>query len=278
MGLGDDLMWLGEASKVHEQHPDAVIHDGQGFSPMWENVPWVVQPNAQTDKEKIFVSPKPNGQRWYIDHFGGGRVYYKKYEPIPAPYVVSDDESAVADAVLKANGITGQFVVINPDTKNTTLSSNKDWGFGNWQELTNLLKDDVAVVRLKPTSSTTDVSGRVEYKEPEIEGAINIPTSSARAAFAVASKASLIITPEGGLHHFAAAVGVPAMVIYGSVISPESTGYKDCKQRYYYFNDDHAPCGRQSHCSRCRDAMNAIEPALLQADAIKILNQSQSKD
>jgi len=31
MGLGDDLMWLGEAAEVYKEHKDVVIHDGTEY-------------------------------------------------------------------------------------------------------------------------------------------------------------------------------------------------------------------------------------------------------
>ena len=45
MGLGDDMMWLGEAEKVHKQNKDAVIHDGREYRPMWKGHDWVVAPD-----------------------------------------------------------------------------------------------------------------------------------------------------------------------------------------------------------------------------------------
>jgi FkbM family methyltransferase len=44
-------------------------------------------------------------------------------------------------------------------------------------------------------------------------------------AAGVLSGASLLISPEGGLHHAAAALGVRAVVIFGGFISPATTGY-----------------------------------------------------
>lgn len=270
MGLGDDLMWLGEASKVHERYPDVVITDGREFSPLWENIPWVVAPNAKTDKQKALVPRKPGGQRWYIENFVNGRVLYKKYNPIPAPYVITKEESERADKILEENGITESFVLVNPDTKNTTLATNKDWGFGKWQKLTNMLKEDIMVVRLKPKSGQ-DISGYVEYKQPDLENCTNIFTDDVRIAFAIASKAKAIVTPEGGLHHFAAAVNVPAFVIYGGVITPDITGYKDRNQTYYVYEHSMTPCGKQSKCDHCREAMDSIKPEAIYNDVKKVL-------
>jgi hypothetical protein len=54
-------------------------------------------------------------------------------------------------------------------------------------------------------------------------------SSFRRATFArppASSGAALLISPEGGLHHAAAALGVRAVVIFGGFISPATTGYE----------------------------------------------------
>lgn len=63
MGLGDDLMWLGEAAEVHKQNPEVVIHDGREYSPMWKHHDWVVAPDYNGPKKKIKVPRKPGGNR-----------------------------------------------------------------------------------------------------------------------------------------------------------------------------------------------------------------------
>ncbi len=75
------------------------------------------------------------------------------------------------------------------------------------------------------------------------------------------SHAQAYLGPEGGLHHAAAALRVRAVVIFGSFISPETTGYPfhaNC-----YVADAHAPCGRWGDCAGCRAAMDAISPELV---------------
>ncbi len=275
MGLGDDMMWLGEAAEVHEQNPDAVIHDGREYSIMWIQHPWVVPPEYNGPKKKMLVPRKPGGERWYIERFAGGRIHYKNYQPKPAPYIISENEQREASDILKAHNVQRPFVIVNPDTKNTTLSTNKDWGFKKWQRLTDMLAPHIQVVRIKPAASVNDVSGHVALDKKNVDNAINIGEDNVRIAFAMMAQSECIITSEGGLHHFAAAINKPAFVIYGGVITPDQTGYSDRNQTYYVYDDEQTPCGYQRPCDHCKRAMAAIEPRMIFEDVMEHLESTQ---
>ena len=271
MGWGDDLMWLGEAEQVWKKDPRKVIHAGRKKSIIWEDIPWVVDHDEETDREKVYVPEKPNGNRWYIKGWSNGRIMYQPYEPKPAPYSIEDSESLWA-AITVAKKTEKPFVILNPDTKNTTLSDNKDWGFDNWQKLCDLVRRKYEVIRLKPSKGYHDVSGNVKYNEPELEGAINIEIDGIRDAFAVADLAHAIITSEGGMHHFAAARNIPAFVICGGVVTPDITGYKDRNQTYYVYDHPQTPCGSQFSCPHCREAMNSIPPEKIYEDFLNFFS------
>ena len=71
------------------------------------------------------------------------------------------------------------------------------------------------------------------------------------------SGAAAAVLPEGGLHHAAAALGVPAVVIFGGVCSPANTGYGPHVNLY----EPHgSPCGQRVACAHCRRALAAIGP------------------
>lgn len=82
-------------------------------------------------------------------------------------------------------------------------------------------------------------------------------------------KKDLIICVEGGIHHLAAAVGAPAIVIYGGFISPEWTGYSfqynienrlECSEACY----NHHPCkNKEEHlCWKNITVNNVIDVAI----------------
>lgn len=279
MGWGDDMMWLGEASKLHQKEPDVVIHDGREGSVLYDGIPWVVKSTDETTKKKILYPRKPyNGNRWYIEGWGPGKIIFRKYKPIPAPYVISELEKARAKKTLEDYGLKGQpFIVINPDSKNTTLASNKDWGVNRWVKLTSMLANDTPVVRFRPSGPVKDVSGQVEYATPDIPYAINIPTSNIRDVIALIDHAQAVVTTEGGLHHFCAALNKRAFVIYGGVITPDISGYENRNQTYYVYDHPITPCGSQIDCLHCKQAMDTILPETVYNDVMNFLNGNDGK-
>lgn len=65
------------------------------------------------------------------------------------------------------------------------------------------------------------------------------------------------------MHHAAAALGIPAVVIFGGYVSPAQTGY--AAQMNLFTGGQ--PCGRRTECAHCADAMSDITPAMV-ADAL----------
>ncbi len=113
----------------------------------------------------------------------------------------------------------------------------------------------------------TFVQFNPEHHGP-LPDAVPVRTASFRDACAVLSYARLYVGTEGGLHHAAAALGVPAVVYHGGYISPETTGYDG---QIALYRKDGSPCGQRVHCPHCRaiaedisvdEALEAIEEAL----------------
>ena len=270
MGWGDDLMWLGEASKVHEENPNVKISSDGKYSILWDNIPWI----AERDGD-IIVPEKPGGNRWYIQGWAPGRILLKPYKPIPAPYVVTDEERKTAQNILNDTNIGNKpFVLINPDSKNTTYANNRDWGFEKWIKLSGMLKEHINVLRVKPPSGTmVDVSGQVEYNKPLIDGITNLSTDI-RTGFAIASLAKCVVTTDGALQHLAAALNIPAFIIYGGTISPSIVGYEGRNQVNYYVESEYSPCGMQVDCPHCRACMEAITVEMLYKDVSEFLKKT----
>jgi ADP-heptose:LPS heptosyltransferase len=81
------------------------------------------------------------------------------------------------------------------------------------------------------------------------------------------ARARLIIAPEGGNHHAAAALGVPAIILWGDW-SPHSMGYDD----QIKFGPGTMACGITATCSHCRDTFNRISVDEVYQAAIGKLN------
>ena len=69
------------------------------------------------------------------------------------------------------------------------------------------------------------------------------------------------------LMHAAAALKVPAVVIYGGFISPKVTGYPLHRNLF----TGGTPCGMRTNCKHCRDAMAAILPTTVYDELKEIL-------
>jgi ADP-heptose:LPS heptosyltransferase len=91
----------------------------------------------------------------------------------------------------------------------------------------------------------------------KIAGAKLARTPTFRHAMAVLARASLYIGPEGGLHHAAAAVGIPAVVIFGGFIPPSVTGYAT----HINLTGGAAACGSLKPCEHCKAYMDVISVA-----------------
>lgn len=141
------------------------------------------------------------------------------------------------------------LILIEPTIK-PGASPNKQWH--GWREL----------VRYLP-----DVVHMGQNKHVEI-GARFLHTPSIRLASAVIAKAKLVITHEGALHHIAAAVGTPAIVIYGGYISPDVTGYPE---QVSLFTGEGLGCGMRVPCNHCAKCMSMIEPEMVAQKAMAFL-------
>jgi len=131
----------------------------------------------------------------------------------------------------------GGGVLVEPHTK--VAGSNKEWPIERWQEFARTRGDLVQV-----GAATT----------PRLEGVRFVETPSFRHACAVLAASRAFVGTEGGLHHAAAAVNVPAVVLFSEFISPDITGYSTQRS----LRHAGAACGMRSKCSGCRRSMQLI--------------------
>ncbi|HEX7455694.1 MAG TPA: glycosyltransferase family 9 protein, partial [Gallionella sp.] len=94
-----------------------------------------------------------------------------------------------------------------------------------------------------------------------------ICTPDFRRACAVLANAKAYVGNEGGMHHAAAALGIPAVVIFGGFISPQQTGYATQRN----LTAGGKPCGMRQPCRHCADAMAAITPEMVLNKLMEIM-------
>jgi ADP-heptose:LPS heptosyltransferase len=144
--------------------------------------------------------------------------------------------------------------LIEPHTKSQEFSRNKEWPWDRWQEVVKRL--DLPWVQL----------GNEESKS--LDGVKRVVTKSFRDALGYINKASLVVTTDGALHHAAAALGKPAVVLWGGLAPWTVLGYSThtniCKAT--------SVCGSIKSCSHCQKAMEAITVE----DVIKAIDEMRA--
>ena len=91
-----------------------------------------------------------------------------------------------------------------------------------------------------------------------------VKTPTFRDALAILRNAALFVGTDGALHHAAAALSIPAIVIWTGFSSPEHLGYDD----QINLHDGSAPCGYYGGiCSHCAEKAKNLRPSVV-IDAI----------
>ena len=238
MGWGDEIMVTGVARRLQESNPLRVrVLDKRGrarWHEIWEGNPRIAPPDRPGPVQTVTNGP---GRRPYIERETEGRWIWRAWDcPVGEIYLTAREQALGARYPGR--------VILEPNLK-PKASPNKDWGWARWDALARqLLRRGYPVAQLG--SPATRVLPGVEL----------IRTAGFREAAAVLASSRLAVLPEGGLHHAAAALGVPAVVIFGGYISPRQTGY--ARQVNLYAGGE--PCGMRTRCRHCAEAMNAILP------------------
>lgn len=260
MGLGDELIGAGLARGAAARGRRVAFGDGRQI--IWhENArlifarnPNVAPPGTEWCGDVEWIAHYP-GRRCYchVSHNGGRRHWQFTPGTVqPGEIYLSQEESDAA--VRRVGDGAGRLVIIEPNTK--AQAPNKRWSHERYAKAARLLA--AAGYRVAQLAA----GGMA------LAGTEQIRSESFRIACAVLQRARLYIGPEGGLHHAAAALGVPAVVIFGGFISPAVTGY-DLHDNV--FTGDGLGCGRVDPCDHCRECMDKITVNDIMSRALRIL-------
>tara|TARA_R110000751_G_scaffold10671_6_gene38672 strand:- start:7229 stop:8116 length:888 start_codon:yes stop_codon:yes gene_type:complete len=253
-------MGTGIAKSLKQQYPEAkfvfgdpeTYHDPANnklrinWSEVFENNPNIVQPEEPV--KTLVCIPDYPGCRPYIDYEGSEIAenkytkfkWMKDYSPIPGELYFSESEkSEAAEIALR---LPSPFFVIEPNIADKEWTNHKGWPVDRWQKVVTELKDEVEFIQMS--------------KGETLRGIHQVITPSFRQACAVLSCAGGFIGTDGGLHHAAAALDIPAVVLWGHYSSPQIFGYTD------HINLRHANglgCGSAwSDCDECKPSMEKI--------------------
>lgn len=217
---------------------------------VWDGNPHVSKPGEAHDGTIGYCQ----GRRPYVADVKPERYSFKQYEPAPAYLALGGRSPHFAKTAAGA-------VVFNPTIK-TKASPNKNWGLEKWARLLELTPGVRWVQLWQP--------GDPRFKDIE-----RLETVHFMDAAAALTRASLVVVHEGALHHAAAAVGTPAIVIRGGFISPQVTGYAG--QVDFYVPDERWPlgCGFRVPCEHCREAMDKIAPEQVAEALLTLLKETK---
>jgi hypothetical protein len=246
------------ARAVVQDDPDAKVVFGDPnnlkkpfWSPVFSNNPFIIQPKEIV--KKFVCVPEYPGKRRYIDYDksvwgnpdwadGERQIIAFAWRPdFCAPrgdFFFTKDEMKKAKRVAKK--LPADFIVIEPNIATKRWINNKGWAWKNWQQVVN---------------DTSDIPFVQFGKDgPWLEG---IPTvaNTFREAAALLSLARGVVATEGGLHHAAAALRKPAVVLWGHFTSPTILGYDD------HINIRQATgngCGKTEKCRICLESLDGI--------------------
>lgn len=246
MGLGDNLMATGMARGAAKRGKRIAF--GSGNKIIWDhnsagifqNNPNIALPGTEGSKDLEWI-PFYKGQRIYNQHdrVGDKWIWNYEFKSIPGEVFFTDEELAFAKNVGK------DFILIEPHVPEYKGSSiNKRWPFERYSYLVELLKRKGFNVK------------QFRNNGAPLAGVDVIKSPSFRHALAVLSQAALYIGSEGGLHHGAATVGIPAVVIFGGFIPPQVTGYDS---HINLTGGETKFCGSLHACEHCRLALERIK-------------------
>jgi ADP-heptose:LPS heptosyltransferase len=240
MGYGDDVMASAEAKIIAESGKLAFM--GAEWSAVWEN-----NPNVTREKSKGVLVSNRLGYRPYIKGVTAEAIIYNENHKAPIGQIFLTD----AEKAWARQQIAPGYILVEPHIKGS-FAGNKAWIWDRWVELAKRFP----VVQCKAPN-----------KRP-LSGARVIETESVRQAFAVLAQAKLVITTDGAMHHAAAALGVPAVVLWGARTHPKILGYEAHKNIYTGQGES---CGMMALCNHCRDAMRRITVDMVSNSAKELI-------
>ncbi len=259
MGYGDQLIGTGLAKGAAARGKRIAFGDGRQIiwdhhsEEIFKNNPNIAKPGSEGADDLEWI-PFHRGNRLYnrLSSDGTRWIWNDKFRVIPGEFYLEEKEKSVA-----AHHGSG-FVIIEPSLPAHKSSSiNKTWPFIKYWKLAKRLKRNGYDARQFRYSS---------YRQ--IEHCAQIKTASFRQACAILANAKLYVGPEGGMHHAAAALGIPAVVLFGGFIPPEVTGYDS----HTNLTGGARACGSLRRCEHCLRAMETISLAQVEDAAYKYLN------
>jgi ADP-heptose:LPS heptosyltransferase len=244
MGYGDELMVSGRARVLQQTDPRKCLVTYRGapkqsqWGAIWDNNPRIAKVGEAGDFQVLPARDMGNNRPYHTGKTLERWTYNLDFRPDVGEIYFSDDERSFGERYRPQ-------IIVEPGIK-PGASPNKQWGSDRWLEFARLAT--AAGYRL------TQLGGAGTHP---LQYATLIPTANFRLACAVLARASGYVGHEGGLHHAAAALGIPGVVIFGGFTPVELTGYPLHRNLGASLGE---ACGMRTPCEHCAAAMSAISP------------------
>lgn len=218
MGIGDEIMAAAQAREVACRDCVPVhILDRKGRPRdhwVWRKNAHIAPPEYGGPVSRITNGPSA---RPYVDYSKSDkrRWFYTSWK---APELSPADLPWLDWDAMRPM----EYVIVEPTLK-ANASPNKQWG--KWQRFVNA-NPDIKFMQLGPGNAN------------RLQGVKHVQTRTFHEALVYLGSARAAVLPEGGLHHAAAAMDVPSIVLFGGMTSPDNTGYAN--QTNLYVDDEEA--------------------------------------
>lgn len=245
MGIGDDIMATGMARGAAKRGKRIAFGDckkirwGPHSGIAFENNPNIAPPGSEGANDLEWIEYY-KGKRNYNSVGDGRWIWNYDFKAIPGEFFFTLAE------LERGKRLGTGFVVIEPNVpQQKSVARNKQWPVDRYQEVSSYLINKMRrrVVQLHYPGATYSLSDVSHMK-----------TDSFRDACALLANSALYIGAEGGMHHAAAALGIPAVVLFGGFIPPSVTGY----DTHINLTGGASACGSLRTCDHCRQAMDDI--------------------
>jgi len=251
MGVGDWILASADARELHEKNGLKAVfakpdHSEHYWHEIFDGVSFIER--HPKDGQAYNVICNYQGNRPYFLGCKHHKVQWNpEFKARPGMIVLSQDERAYALSVK------APLVVVEPnvDTK-YSYAVNKDWGFAKWQTLVSRNKHIPWV--------------QFDYGSKRLAGVRHVQTTF-RQACAVLDRALFLVATDGGLHHAAAALGKPAVVLWGGFVGPDLLGYGTHSNMRAKGVES---CGQMKFCGHCRRAMKALTVEEVEAEVNRL--------
>lgn len=247
MAAGQARVWFERTGRRSQ----IVGREGPRWHELWEGNPKIARPEERGEFNRVLNGPSCRPYHEYkLDHRW---VFKERFRATPGEIYFTEAESAFG-------GLHAPQIVIEPTLK-AKASPNKHWGAARWAAFIEMARlAGLKPVQLGPAGTKV------------LPGVGFIETPNFRSGCAVLARAQAYVGHEGGLHHAAAALGVPGVVIFGGFTPVELTGYALHRNLGVGFKE---ACGMRIPCRHCEAEMAKIEPALVLAELEGVLETSR---